>query len=204
MLHYSTIYPQTLQLLKELQQIDFIQDYILVGGTSLALQIGHRISVDLDLFAFTDNDVLTIMNHIHHLGRLQIANQTSKILNIFIDDIKVDFVSYRYAFIKNSLEIDGIRLASIEDIGAMKLAAITGRGSKKDFIDLYFILKRYSLTELFDFYNQKFPDGNNFLVFKSLTYFADAELEPMPKMILSTHWEEVKAFITLTVNKHFP
>ena len=93
MLHYSTIHPKTLQLLKDLQEIEFLNKYFLVGGTSIALQIGHRISIDLDLFAYSDMEVSPILDYIDHLGKVRVVNQTPKILNLFIDDIKVDFVS---------------------------------------------------------------------------------------------------------------
>ena len=86
----------------------------------------------------------------------------------------------------------------------MKLAAITGRGARKDFIDLYFLLDTFSLPELFNFFRNKFPDGNDFLVYKSLTYFADAEVEPMPKMLKPVEWEEVKIKIIQEVKIHFP
>lgn len=204
MLHYSTIHPVTLQLLKDLQGITFIRNYFLVGGTSLALQIGHRISIDLDLFAYSDMEVAPIVNHIAHLGDIQIVNQSSRVVNLFINNIKVDFVSYKYDFIKPTLYIDDLALASIEDIAAMKLAAITGRGSKKDFIDLYFILQKFPLSKLFDFYREKFPDGNDFLVYKSLTYFNDAEIEPMPKMLISIDWNSIKKSIIKEVKTYFP
>lgn len=85
-----------------------------------------------------------------------------------------------------------MRLASKEDIGAMKLNAISGRGSKKDFVDLYFLLQEFSLKELFGFFKEKYPDGSEFLVLKSLTYFGDADLDEMPKMANKINWEEVK------------
>lgn len=203
MLHYATIESKTLQLLKDLQNIELLQEYFLVGGTSLALQIGHRISIDLDLFAYSQVDVGPILDAIDHLGEIRVVNQTSRILNLFINEIKVDFVSYRYSFIKPPLNIDNLRLASIDDIAAMKLSAITGRGSRKDFVDLYFILQQYSLPQIFDFYRSKFPNGNDFLVTKSLTYFDDAEIEPMPNMIMRVNWEEVKSKITQEVKNHF-
>ena len=204
MLFYSTIQPQTLQLLKDLQNLESLQDFILVGGTSLALQIGHRISIDLDLFAYSDKDVAPILDDINQFGRIRVVNQTQNILNLFIDDIKVDLVSYRYDFLNPPLLEDGLKLATIQDIAAMKLSAITGRGSRKDFIDLYFILNQFSLSKLFEFYNSKYPDGVDFLVFKSLTYFDDAELEPMPKMLESINWDDVKKKIIQEVKNHFP
>ena len=204
MLFESTVEPRTLQLLRDIQNLDELKEFILVGGTSLALQIGHRMSIDLDLFCSDEIEIATITDLLQNLGKVEILNQTKSILNLFIDDIKVDFVSYRYKLIKDFLQIDEFRLASIEDISAMKLAAITGRGSKKDFIDLYFILKQFSLSEIFEFYNRKYPDSSDFLVYKSLMYFDDAELEPMPKMLIPTEWNLIKEEIINQVKLNFP
>lgn len=204
MLYYSTIEPHTLQLLKNLQNLDFLKDYVLVGGTSLALQIGHRISIDLDLFTSEDIDVSLILEQIIEFGDIKIINQGPKILNLFIDEIKVDFVSYRYGFQEPPQLLDGLKLASISDIAAMKLAAIAGRGSRKDFIDLYFILEEYSLPEIFAFYEAKYPDGSNFMVYKSLLYFEDAEIQPMPKMLKNVNWNTIKNKIISEVKTHFP
>ncbi|RLD21875.1 MAG: hypothetical protein DRI69_02845 [Bacteroidetes bacterium] len=95
------------------------------------------------------------------------------------------------------------KLASIQDIAAMQLAAITGRGFKKDFIDLYFILEQFSLAQIFDFYEKKYQDGSKFLAHKSLIYFEDAEIEPMPKMLKPISWVEIKARIIAEVTRHF-
>ncbi len=204
MLYNSTITTKTLKLLLELQQVKELKDFLLVGETSLALQIGHRILIDLDLFSSSKVGISQIPNQIAHLGKIRIINQSPSVLNLFIDEIKVDFVSNQYGFFNPSFLEDNLRLASIPDIAAMKLSAITGRGSKKDFVDLFFILKIFSLTELFTFYKKKYPDGEEFLVFKSLTYFEDAELEPMPKMVNPIEWDEIKNKIISEVRTVFP
>jgi len=97
---------------------------------------------------------------------------------------------------------DGIRLAGIEDIAAMKLAAITGRGSRKDFIDLYFLLQKYNLKEMLGFYRNKYFDGSEYLVLKSLTYFTDAENDIEIEMIKDVSWIKIKAYILETVDKY--
>lgn len=109
MLYYRAVDPETLQLLKRLQEIDYLSNFRLVGGTALALQIGHRLSVDLDLFAFSEMEVAPITGQINSLGKIEIINQTSKVLTLFIDDIKVDFVSYKYDFLKPVKVVDNIR-----------------------------------------------------------------------------------------------
>ena len=167
----------------------------LVGGTALALQLGHRKSIDLDLFGeinFENIDKHKAFSHFRKVVQLK----KSKNINIFsIDDIKVDFVNYSYPWLQNQLLLDGIRLAGIEDIAAMKLAAITGRGSRKDFIDLYFLFQKFNLNELLDFYKKKYFDGSEYLVLKSLTYFADAENDIEAEMIKDVSWDKIKAKI---------
>lgn len=99
------------------------------------------------------------------------------------------------------VEVDGLRLAGSDDIATMKLQAITGRGSRKDFVDLAFLLERYRLAEMLGLYRQKYPDGSEYLVLRSLTYFDDAEEEPMPRMLVELGWEEVKKRIKEAVRE---
>lgn len=200
MFHLSTIDTATLELLRSIMHCDEFVNLRLVGGTALALQLGHRKSIDLDLFGeinFENIDKIKAFNHF----RKVILLKKSKNINIFsIDDVKVDFVNYSYPWLQNQLLLDEIRLASIEDIAAMKLAAITGRGSKKDFIDIYFLLKKYELREILNFYKKKYFDGSEYLVLKSLTYFVDAEDDIDVEMIKDASWVKIKAYILDTVN----
>lgn len=202
MLHYETVDRDTLGLLKKLQEISIFSDLRLVGGTSLALQIGHRKSIDIDLFGNFDADEFEVSEKFNKLGSVSVIKKSKNIFINIIDDIKVDVVRYPYPWINMPLIIDNLTLASKEDIAAMKLAAITGRGSKKDFIDIYFLLKEFSLDEIFNFYDEKFHDGNRFLVMKSLTYFEDAERDLMPKMLFEIDWETVKTFIINLVKNY--
>lgn len=120
----------------------------------------------------------------------------SKNINIYwIDGIKVDCVNYPYKWLEESVIIDGVRVASISDIAAMKVSAIINRGTKKDFIDIYFLLKLMSLNHILDLYDQKYTDGSRFIAIKSLTYFEDAESDPMPYMFSNISWEDVKTSI---------
>ena len=195
MLQYQTIYPATLQLLKELQSLELLKECRLVGGTALALQLGHRRSVDLDFFGTIpqeSNEILDILRENH---KVTIVKESKNIHIYLIDGVKVDIVNYQYNWIDGSVTDDGICLAGVKDIAAMKIAAIIGRGTKKDFIDLYFLLKKYSLQELLDLYLQKYPDGSLFIAIKSLSYFEDAEADPMPLMFEEANWADVKARI---------
>lgn len=117
----------------------------------------------------------------------------SKNINIFwLNGIKVDMVNYPYPWLDLPIEENRVRLASLNDIAAMKIAAIVNRGTKKDFIDLYTLLQSFSLDNILDMYSRKYSDGSLFIVMKSLIYFDDAETDPMPNVLNDTTWEDVK------------
>ena len=192
MLHYETVDEGTLGLLKQLQSLDILSEMRLVGGTSLALQIGHRKSIDIDLFGILNVEFDILIDELKTLGEVVLLKNSKNIHSLLINDIKVDIVNYNYKWLTNKMTIDNIYFATIEDIAAMKLNAIMGRGSKKDFIDLYFILKNYTLSTLIDLYSQKYHDGSIFLVLKSLAYFEDADEQEMPFMFHNTSWQTMK------------
>ena len=197
MLYKSTVKPELLRLLDQVMQMEAFANLRLVGGTALALQIGHRESVDIDLFGKIEFEEQE--RNIEFVGKIEFLKKSRNINVLSVDNIKLDIVNYRYPWISPLVEEDNYRLASLKDIGAMKLNAISGRGTKKDFIDLFYLLKRYTITELFEFYNQKFDDGNLFLVKKSLTYFDDADHDPMPIMNENIRWEDIKKHLHATV-----
>lgn len=196
MLHYQTIEPQTLELLRKLMQIEEFKGLRLVGGTSLALQIGHRQSVDIDLFGTLEIDEIELSEILHKVGSITLLKKTKNINIYLIDGIKVDIVNYPYAWLDEIYFKENIRHASQKDISAMKLAAITGRGSKKDFIDLYFLFQLYSLKEMLEFYKLKYYEASEILTLKSLAYFNDADEEEDPKMCKEITWVTVKSEIT--------
>ena len=166
----------------------------------MALQIGHRKSIDLDLFGTIESDDITISKILNSLGKTQLIKKTPNIQIYVVNGIKVDIVNYHYPWIQAACEDDQLRLAGKKDIEAMKLAAITGRGNKKDFIDIYFLLKEFTLKEMLAFYNEKYQDGASFLVLKSLTYFDDAEVDAQPFMLKKIEWEQIKQTIVSSLN----
>jgi hypothetical protein len=182
--------------------MEAFSDLRLVGGTALALQIGHRKSIDLDFFGIVDFDQIDTFESFRHFDSAE-QLQKSKNINIFeINNIKVDFVNYAYPWLKEKVIVEDIVMAHAEDIAAMKVAAITGRGSRKDFIDLFFLLQRYTLSQILGLYSQKYFDASPYLALKSLTYFDDAEQEESPEMIIKTDWEEVKETIIFEVKRY--
>ena len=201
MLSYQTVNPDTLELLKTLMSQPEMQGMRLVGGTSLALQYGHRQSIDLDFFGKLQVSQDEIINMISRLGLdYKVLNQTRLILQLVVNKIKVDIIDYSYDWIDEPVIENGVTLASPKDIAALKINAIEGRGSKKDFIDIYLLLQHYSLDEILSFYTSKYPNHSILMALKSLSYFEDAENQSMPKMFIDTSWETMKKFIIKAVN----
>jgi len=203
MLHFETVQPGLLELLKKLMDLESLKNYHLVGGTALALHIGHRLSIDIDLFGIEELDSDSLVADLSSLGELKTLKLSKNIKIFELNTIKLDVVTYQYKLLKTHLTDSSIRLVSKEDIGAMKLNAITGRGSRKDFIDLYFLLKIFSLKEMMEFYLRKYPEGSEFLVYKSLVYFEDADKQPMPEMKFPAEWSEIKKLISTETNKFY-
>lgn len=204
MLSYKTVEPHTLELLKRLTQEPFLAETRLVGGTALALQYGHRMSIDLDFFGNIEDDNIAIREILNSIGPLLVFKETANIKIYSVNGIKVDFVNYKYPWIDSVVEKDGLRLASPKDIAAMKINAIEGRGTKKDFIDMYFLLQHYTLEEILSFYAKKYPENSLFRALMSLTYFEDAEEQLMPKMFSNIEWKDMKQLILKKVAASSP
>lgn len=201
MLYRETVAEQTFQLLQKISALSELSNFQLAGGTSLSLQIGHRISYDLDFFSesFIPNE--QILEALNGIGKIQVTSQFKRILVLFIDGIKVDFVRHNYKNIEPPLLIDTIKLTGLKDIAAMKINAITGRGRRRDFIDLYCLLKTFTLNQIFEFYSTRFTDGNTLMATRSLTFFNDAENDPEIQWMKNPiSWDEVKDSIIKEVN----
>ena len=173
-----------------------VKQFYLAGGTACALHLGHRLSFDLDFFTPTSFNAKVLSRKIAALGSFiedQVLPDT--LLGTFLDT-KVSFFQYRYPQIRKVHPFEGIAIADLADIAAMKIDAISSRGIKRDFIDLFFIAKHYTVDEILTFYDQKYQrlEINRFHIIKSLAYFGDADPSEMPKMIVKISWEEVKLF----------
>ena len=185
MLHKNTVEQDTLELLISLQKEETLQKFHLAGGTSLALQLGHRKSIDLDLFSQDDFDANEMLEFLEETFDFKLNYSSKNTLKGSINGIKIDILTHKYKLVKSPIFTDNIRLLSIEDIAAMKLNAILGNGtSSKDVIDIYFILKQFSINDILSFYTIKYNSRNNLHVVKSLNYFEDINLFDWPEMIL--------------------
>ena len=175
---------------------EILKDAYLAGGTACALQIGHRVSLDLDFFTDFEFNTEIVLEQLEKLSGFKL-DETAKwtILGSF-PKVKFSYFYYRYPLIKKTVVFSKINLASLEDIAAMKIDAVSSRGTKRDFIDLYFLAKKFSLEQILKFYQQKYGKLSNNVVhiIRSLDYFADADSQESPQMLIPLSWEEVKKF----------
>lgn len=204
MLQYSTIEPHTLDVLKGLMQIPELHDFYLVGGTALSLYFGHRLSIDIDLFSTKDFSNETLIKPLEIKFSGFTYRSTHNPIGLFgsIDGVKVDFAKHHHhSLIEQPLIESGIRLLSIQDIMAMKIAAIMKRGVKKDFWDIAELLHHYSVDDFISFYTKKYPSQQLLIsVPFAMTYFIDADESEDPVSLKGQTWKSVKKYIQQHVN----
>jgi hypothetical protein len=183
-------------------------DFYIGGGTGLNLRFGHRISADFDLFSPTNRLSSPERRVIHQLlkkaGKTIVESTREGSFRVTFEDVTIGFFHYDYPLVAPLEKFGKIRIASLEDIALMKIAAIIGRGSKKDFIDTHFILKKgVGLPKLLKLSRKKFSHVRDVAiqVLQALVYFDDAEAEPMPRMSLPIKWETVKSFFIKEITK---
>jgi len=169
----------------------------LAGGSSLALQLGHRRSIDFDFFTNIPFETKEVKAKLKLIGSYQEDQETPKTMVGKFNEVKFSLFYYPYNLIRKTANFFGIQLASKEDIAAMKLVAVTDRGTKKDYIDIYFLAtKCFSIDKMLDFYDNKYHDfeSNKLTLLKALSYFDDADNSEMPEMIEKVDWEKIKDF----------
>lgn len=178
-MHYEVLDEKRRALLPALDS--FKKDFYLAGGTALALQIGHRISIDFDFFTEANFSTEDLYEQIHTIfGQVPRTQESSRTLAVIVhDDVRLSFIGYRYPLLAPCVEIEYLRLASMADIGCMKLNAIVSRAELKDYADLYFILKQRSLQDLLADLAKKIPSLDQNLVLKALVSFTDVSSEPI-------------------------
>lgn len=158
-------------------------------------------SDDLDLFGTVLLDSAELAPALEGLGEIVLIKKTPNIHICSINGVKVDLVNYSYPWLAECQLIDGIRLAGLSDIAAMKLAAVTGRGTKKDFVDLYFLLQHFTLKDMLGYYKEKYADGSEMMVLRSLTYFDDANPGHV-NMVNSISWPMIKSTLQEEVQSY--
>lgn len=181
MLQKETVSKATLELLKSLMDFPGLKDFFLVGGTALSLQIGHRISIDIDLFSLNSFDDESLLAQMEKEFGFILDFRSANTLKGEINGIKVDLITHSYPLVKPLLLFEGVRLCSLEDIAAMKLNAICGNGTRlKDFTDIAYLSSYLTLAQMLDAYAKKYATRNPAIVVKSLGYHQDIDFnEPI-------------------------
>jgi len=193
-MYQQSINKKTQLVLEKIKKSGISQNFYLAGGTALAIQLGHRESIDLDFFSRENFSNSKLKEALSKIGDYFLTGEEKGTLHGVLDDVKLSFLKYDYEQLYPFADFESVNLADMRDIAAMKIDAISSRGSKKDFIDLYFLLEEFTLTELISFFENKFKNihYNKLHILKSLTFFDDAENEPMPIMLKGVSWEDVK------------
>lgn len=175
-------------------------EFVLAGGTGLALRLGHRVSLDLDLFSSANPlgaaQRGAIIAALKSSTRLKIRESKDGACHLILEGTAVSLLHYPYPWLKPAAPWKGLPVASLEDISAMKLNAAVGRGSKKDFVDLYWLSMHLGLKNILSCAEKKFRDHSDFILQagRALVCFEDAEKEPMPRLIKSLSWDRVKSY----------
>ncbi len=192
--HKECVVPEIIDLLTELSKKDILKDFSMGGGTSFALRFGHRKSIDIDLFSEKAFQSLNIQNELATVfNDLRVMNRTEGSLCLIINDIKLDILLHPYPLLKKPSLFLYFPLLSLEDLAAMKINAVTNRGSKKDFSDIL-LLHEYgiSLEKALVLFCKKYGEAGRFNAVRSLNWFNDTESEPDPVYMNGWNWKYVR------------
>lgn len=180
MLFKETVETSTLELLKSIMLDTAFDSFYLVGGTALSLMIGHRKSIDLDLFTSNSFDTQELIDHLRLKYKFELDYVSKNTVKGELRGVQLDFITHQYPLIEEVIEVEGFRIATSLEIAAMKLNAITSNGTRiKDFIDIAFLSSYYTLNTMLKAYETKYK-SNKIIALKSLTYFSEINVyEPI-------------------------
>lgn len=184
-----------------------VGDFYMAGGTALALQIGHRTSVDFDFYSKSTFDSLELLKMLQsQIGKLEVQTQQEKTLRVFSENTELSFFAYPYPLIRSTVPFERFQLAAKEDIAAMKLIAIVQRGTQRDFVDIFFLLREFTLEQLIAFVRQKYGEYQEQLLLRALVYFEDAENESAGREVRvfdpEYSWGSAKDYLIEQVKKY--
>lgn len=199
--HPKVIPASTETTLCALRDARVLDSFYLAGGTALALQFGHRLSLDLDFFSPEHFNEDMLLQEFQTLAGFQLAAKAPYALHATVQQTKVSFLGYAYPMLFPTSPFLQVAVADPRDIACVKVSAIAGRGTRRDFVDLYVSSERYGLQEILRLFRQKYAQTQLSMihVLKSLAYFSDAEKDPMPHMLVTLDWEKVKQFFLIEV-----
>ena len=202
--HLEVLPEDTKQTFSLLSNSSLIKRFYLTGGTALALQIGHRISEDFDFFTTENFDESILIQKMPEVGKFQLEKKSEQTIIGILNNTKISFMGYHYPILSPLKNISSVNVADVVDIACMKIDTISSRGAKRDFIDVFFIVKEIiPLKEIFEFFEKKYAaiNYNMMHIKKSLVFFDDAESDPMPQMLKPVKWNEVKLFFRKEIKK---
>jgi hypothetical protein len=194
-------------VVRMLDRKGLLEDWIMAGGTALALQIGHRVSLDLDFFRHGEIDVASLRESLANAGRLEVQSMSEGTLHATLNSVRLSFRRSEVPFLFETVSYRGLQLADVRDIAAMKVIAVAGRGSKKDFVDLYAYFETgASFGDLMAVVQQRYrnTEFNAMHLLRSLVYFDDAEAEPMPRMLAKVEWRRIRQRLEREVRNWAP
>lgn len=206
-MHPKVLDAEAWVLVRRLVAADLLAGWTLAGGTGLALQFGHRISEDLDFFRADTFDPGRLAEELAAHGRLVVQSRSADTLHAVLEGLRLSFLRAEAPLLFPAMPYRGLALADPRDVAVMKLVAIGGRGSRKDFVDLYFYLRTADgLEPLLTLLRRRFEriDYNEYHLLKSLVFFEDAEAEPMPRMLRKVSWPQIKRFLIGEVRRVAP
>jgi len=194
----SVLTPETIKAMESLSSWPPFKDYYLAGGTAVALQLGHRISHDLDFFTAKEFSHQTLAQSLRKIGPFVVDYTDANTLVGRLNNVKTGFFHYLYPLLKSTLSFQGVAIASLEDLACSKVDAISSRGNKRDFADLYFIMKalRIELKDVLALFEKKYgrEQFNLMHIQKSLVFFEDADQDPDLRMLVEFSWEDCQRF----------
>lgn len=200
--HWEALTPETQEAFRQAARLPFITSFYLAGGTGLALHLGHRFSVDVDFFspdeAAVGPDQRDALRILLNDPSLTITYDKDGTFVASWQGVGISFFRLPlYPLVQQPLLLEGVPLATVPEIGAMKLAAIIDRGARKDMVDLYYLLQVVSLETVFEVAAVKYARVRSFPVsaIRALAYFADAEAQPMPHVLDRTPWTKMRKFL---------
>lgn len=193
-MYLNTVSPLTVNFLKKLKSSHLPEGSYLAGGTAVALQLGHRKSNDLDFFTPTKFSEVAWEEKLKEELKLKTSQRDWQTIIGNVGGVKFSLFYYPHKLIEKLISWDGVFLASLPDMAAIKLDTVISRGAKRDLIDIYFLTKKYSLPKLFTFYEQKYGNFSEreIMIRKALVYFDDADKDEDPQMLVNVNWETVK------------
>lgn len=205
LMHLECLPANGQKILDRFRNIAATRHLVLAGGTALALQLGHRVSVDLDFFTVEDFSTEALIQEIKGFKLAwQILQEEAGGLTVLVNGVKVSVLRYPYPFTDLTVRIKSITVAGLMDIAAMKVIAITQRGAKRDFVDLYFILQDTPFRKIAANMLRRFgPERVNPLIIgKALVFFDDAEADPEPQYLIEKpEWKDIKSFFRKNVKQ---